>query len=186
MANKPPNDMDTLLRTRLEKAIACAFLLIILVACCLGWRRAGYGQRAEPNHVPAPPKQTPTPAVVQPPAEPKLALQGQHESFLSKLSDGEYVLPAGRHLTEEDCRLLAVTPDVKIIHRGPPQRGSPDAAEHARCQNNPSRLTGYFGVLLRDHSLRSRCSGRAKPPLGMVIRICVGSPISTGQMYLIG
>ena len=74
-----------------------------------------------------------------PPAEPKWVPQGQHESFLSKLPNGEYLLPAGRFLTPEDQQLLAVTPDIKIIHAGP--RGT--SGYFFATQYDPAAMAEY-------------------------------------------
>jgi hypothetical protein len=142
--------MDTILRPGPRKFV-CAFLLIALVACGFGWRLARGERDAEFGHITTPkiPATKPKPAapvVLQPPATPKSEPQGQHESFLRRLPNGEYLLPPGRFLTSEDQRELAVTPDIKIIHSGPPGTLEYKAANHydpaAMAEYNRQKLRG--------------------------------------------
>ncbi len=88
-----------------------------LTICVLCWWQAQSELYAQSKGVPATAVRAPGQSI-QLFDEP--APQREHESFLIQLPDGDYVLPAGRFYTTEDRRRLAATPDVKVIHRGPP------------------------------------------------------------------
>jgi hypothetical protein len=90
----------------MKKYIVCGCLLTLVGICGFTWLRTARG-------VPASPAQR---LIVLSP--PKLPPQGEHESFLEELPNGEYFLPVGRFLTEEDVRKLAATPDIKLIRNG--------------------------------------------------------------------
>ena len=100
--------MDTLLRAKTAKAIIRAFLLAILASCAANLSRAWPARNGEFDDLPGKPTQERAPE------------QGEHESYLIPLPDGEFVLALGRIFTEEDKQLLAVTPYIKVIHGGLP------------------------------------------------------------------
>ena len=106
----------TLITKRSTMIVVPTMLLATLTVCIPCWCQTRPELYAQSAAAPAPATQPPRQST-----QPHDNLtQGEHESFLTQLPDGDYVLPAGRFYTAEDRRRLAATPDIKVIHRGPP------------------------------------------------------------------